>query len=84
MEKVQRVHKRTETDNEGRTVIHWFIQTQKNHHALTFFKKFPKVISFFEEDNVASYADDTIPYSNSKNVVTILENIETKEKEVFN
>ena len=24
MEKVQQVHKRTETDNDGRTVIHWF------------------------------------------------------------
>ena len=23
MEKVQQVHKRTKTDNEGRTVIHW-------------------------------------------------------------
>ena len=23
MEKVQQVHKRTETDNDGRTVIHW-------------------------------------------------------------
>ena len=42
MEKVQRVHKRTETDNEGRTVIHWFIQTQKNHHALTFFQQIPQ------------------------------------------
>ena len=39
---------------------------------------------FVEEDNVTSYADDTTPYSNSKNVVTVLENIETKGKEVFN
>ena len=38
---------------------------------------------FFEEDNVTSYADDTTPYSNGKNVVTVLENIETKGKEVF-
>ena len=39
---------------------------------------------FVEEDNVTSYADDTTPYSNGKNVVTVLENIETKGKEVFN
>ena len=39
---------------------------------------------FVEEDNVTSYADDTTPYSNGKNVVTLLENIETKGKEVFN
>ena len=38
---------------------------------------------FVEEDNVTSYADDTTPYSNGKNVVTVLENIETKGKEVF-
>ena len=39
---------------------------------------------FVEKDNVTSYADDTTPYSNGKNVVTVLENIETKGKEVFN
>ena len=39
---------------------------------------------FVEEDNVASYADDTTPYSNGNNVVTVLENRETKGKEVFN
>ena len=39
---------------------------------------------FVEEDNVTSYADDTTPYSKGKNVVTVLENIETKGKEVFN
>ena len=39
---------------------------------------------FVEEDNVTSYADDTTPYSNGKNVVTVLENIETKGKEVYN
>ena len=39
---------------------------------------------FVEEDNVTSDADDTTPYSNGKNVVTVLENIETKGKEVFN
>ena len=39
---------------------------------------------FVEEDNVTSYADDTTPYSNGKNVVAVLENIETREKEVFN
>ena len=38
---------------------------------------------FAEEDNVTSYADDTTPYSNVKNVVTVLENIETNGKEVF-
>ena len=38
---------------------------------------------FGEEHNVTSYADDTTPYSNGKNVVTVLENIETKGKEVF-
>ena len=37
-----------------------------------------------EEDNVTSYADDTTPYSNGKNVLTVLEYIETKGKEVFN
>ena len=39
---------------------------------------------FDEEDNATSNADDTTPYSNGKNVVTVLENIETKGKEVFN
>ena len=39
---------------------------------------------FIEKDNVTSYADDTTPYLNGKNVVTVLENIETKGKEVFN
>ena len=39
---------------------------------------------FVEQDNVTSYADDTTPYSNGKNIVTVLENIETKGKEVFN
>ena len=42
-------------------------------------------ISFFvEEDNVTSYADDKTPYPNGKNVLRVLENIETKGKEVFN
>ena len=31
-----------------------------------------------------SFADDTTPYSNSKNVATVFENIKTKGKEVFN
>ena len=39
---------------------------------------------FLEEENVTSYADDTSPNSNGKNVVTVLKNIETKGKEVFN
>ena len=39
---------------------------------------------FVEQDNVTSYADDTTPYSNGKNIVTVLENIGTKGKEVFN
>ena len=39
---------------------------------------------FVEEDNVTSYTDGTTPYSNCKNVVTVLENIETKGKEVLN
>ena len=34
--------------------------------------------------NVTSYADDTTPHSNGKNVVTVLENIKTKAKQVFN
>ena len=38
---------------------------------------------FVEVDNVTSYADDATPYSNGKNVVTNLENIETRGKEVF-
>ena len=38
----------------------------------------------FVEGDVNSYADDATPYSNGKNVVTVLENIETKRKEVFN
>ena len=39
---------------------------------------------FVEVDNVTSYADDTTPYLNDKNVATVLENIETNGKEVFN
>ena len=39
---------------------------------------------FVEKDNVISYAYDTTPYSNGKNVVAVLENIETKRKKVFN
>ena len=39
---------------------------------------------FFVEEIVTSYADDTTPYSNGKNVVTVLGNIETKGKQVFN
>ena len=39
---------------------------------------------FVEEDNVTSYGDGTNPYSNGKNVVTALGNIETKAKEIFN
>ena len=38
---------------------------------------------FVEEDHVTSYADDTIPYSNGTNVVTVLEKMETKEKGRF-
>ena len=38
---------------------------------------------FVEEDNVTSYDNDTTPCSNGKNVVTVLENIETRGKEVF-
>ena len=34
---------------------------------------------FVEEDTVTSYADNTTPFSNGKHVVTVLENIETKE-----
>ena len=42
-------------------------------------------LSFFaEEDNITSYANGTTPYSNGKNVLTVLENVETKGKEVFN
>ena len=42
-------------------------------------------LSFFvEEDNVTSYVDDKAPYPNGKNVETVLENIETRAKEVFN
>ena len=37
---------------------------------------------FVGEDNVTSYADDTTPYSNGKNVVTVFANIEIKGKEV--
>ena len=39
---------------------------------------------FVEEEIVTSYTDDTTPYSNSKNVVTVLEHLETKGKEVNN
>ena len=39
---------------------------------------------FVEEDNVTSYADDATTYSKCKNVATVLENIETMGKEVFN
>ena len=39
---------------------------------------------FVEEDTVTSYADDTTPYPNGKNAVTVLKNIETNGKEVLN
>ena len=39
---------------------------------------------FVEKDNVTSYADDTTPHSNGKNIVPVLENIETNWKVVFN
>ena len=39
---------------------------------------------FVEGDNVISYNDDATPYSNGKNVVTVLKDIETKRKKVFN
>ena len=33
---------------------------------------------FVKEDNVTRYTDDTTPYLNGKNVVIVLENIETR------
>ena len=30
MEKVQKVHKRTETDNDGRTIIHWSFKISRS------------------------------------------------------
>ena len=39
--------------------------------------------SFLVEEDVTNYTDDTTSYSNGKNVVTVLENIETNGKEVF-
>ena len=39
---------------------------------------------FFVEEDVTSYAGNATLYSNSKNAATVLENIETKGKEVFN
>ena len=39
---------------------------------------------FFFAEDVTSYADDTTPYSNGKNLATVLQNIETKEMEVCN
>ena len=41
------------------------------------------LLFFIEEENVTSYADHTTPYSNGKNVATVLENIETKGKDGF-
>ena len=41
------------------------------------------IFFFVEEDTVSSYAGDTTPYSNGKNVATVLKNIETKGIEVF-
>ena len=42
-------------------------------------------LSFSVKGNkVTSYTDDTILYSNGKNVVRVLQNIETKGKEAFN
>ena len=63
--------------------IHSFIQHL--HLRSLFYSTFKSTIFFFfgEEHNVTSYADDTTPYSNGKNVVAVLENIETKGKEVF-
>ena len=40
--------------------------------------------SFLFSEDITGYADDTTPYSNSKNGATVLENKETKGKEVFN
>ena len=37
-----------------------------------------------KDKNVTSYADDTTPHLNRKNVATVLENIKTKAKQVFN
>ena len=49
-----------------------------------FYSTFTSVIFSFlvEGDNVTSYVDDTTPYSNGKNVVTVSEKIETKGKDV--
>ena len=39
---------------------------------------------FAKEDNVTSYTDDTTPYSNGKNIVTVLEYVGTMRKKVYN
>ena len=39
------------------------------------------LVFFVEEDNATSYTIDTTPYSKRKNVVTVLENIETRKIE---
>ena len=50
-----------------------------------FYSTFTSVIfSFLVEGDVTSYADDTTPYSNGKNVVTVSKKLETKGKEVVN
>lgn len=42
------------------------------------------LLFFIEEENVTSYADDTTTYSSGENTVTVIGNIETKEKGLFN
>ena len=39
---------------------------------------------FVAGDNVTSYANDTTPCLKGKNVVTVLDNLETKGKEILN
>ena len=57
----------------------------KVQFQVLFYSTFISAIFFFiEEDNATSYADDKTPWTNVKNTVTILGNIETKGKKVIN
>ena len=47
-------------------------------------KHITKISNSFHDFSVTSYADDMKPYSNGNNVVTVLEDIETKWMMVFN
>ena len=76
---------RTKVNNSFRDFIDLLLGVpQGSILGLLLFNIYICDLFLFVEEDVTSYADDTTPYSNGKNVVTLLENIETKGKELFN